>query len=235
MQNIVIVLTGTIVVNATDSQHNDSTKRRREYLKCIHFYTKFSKVYFLENSSYDLDSDDDFRNIPNLTIRKFSPSLFPEKGKGYQEFEMIDRWIESEPDVIENFVKITGRYLYQNFHKLWEECRDNQNRKMIIQQYLFVEAGVALFFVNVDFYKNTFIELYKESDIKKDISIDYCIYKKLKSVPKKEFRRFFNDTRCIGIEGGSGNQMKSRINDSINYVIRKINYVFDKHYIWISF
>jgi hypothetical protein len=234
--NIVIVLTGTIVPNVTiSSQHNNSEKRRKEYLECIRFYTQFSKVYFLENSSYPLENDEDFQNIPNLLVRKFSPSSFPERGKGFQEFEMIDTWLKNEVDPIENFIKVTGRYLYPDFPKIWLECQENTDKKMIINQYLFVEAGVGLFFITTDFYRENFFDLYQSSDDRKGISIDFCVYEKLKSVPKKYFKGFRNDTRCIGIEGGSGRQMRNSLTDTLNCLIRKVNYIFDKHYIWLSF
>ena len=156
--SIVIVLTGTIVPNVTiNSRHNNAEKRRKEYLECICFYTKFSKVYFLENSSYPLDDDDEFKNIPNLIIRKFPPSSFPEKGKGFQEFEMLDGWLKSETDPIDYFIKVTGRYLYPKFHKIWAECQQNMNKQIIINQYLFAQAGVELFFTTVNFYNQNFI------------------------------------------------------------------------------
>ncbi|MCY7333409.1 MAG: hypothetical protein LH649_12305 [Pseudanabaena sp. CAN_BIN31] len=229
-------MTGTIVPNVTiGSNHNNSEKRRKEYLECIRFYTQFSKVYFLENSSYLLEDDNDFKDIPNLVIRKFQPSSFQNRGKGFQEFEMIDNWIKNEVDPIESFVKVTGRYIYPNFESLWTECLKNKEEKMIIQQYLFVEAGVALFFINTEFYQKHFLGLYHNSDDSKGISIDLCVYEKLKNIPKKYFKRFRGDTRCFGIEGGSGLQMQNRLSDRLNYLIRQVNYIFDKHYIWISF
>ena len=234
--SIVIVLTGTIVPNVTiNSRHNNAEKRRKEYLECICFYTKFSKVYFLENSSYPLDDDDEFKNIPNLIIRKFPPSSFPEKGKGFQEFEMLDGWLKSETDPIDYFIKVTGRYLYPKFHKIWAECQQNMNKQIIINQYLFAQAGVELFFTTVNFYNQNFIDLYQESDDRRGVNIDMCVYQKLQYLPKKNFARFCSDTRCIGIAGDSAKQMQSKIGDTLNYLIRKFNYIFDKHYIWLSF
>jgi len=236
LQKIVIVLTGTIVPNVIiNSKHNDAYKRRNEYLDCIRFYTQFSKVYFLENSSYSLEEDSEFKDIPNLVIRKFLPSLFPERGKGFQEFEMLDKWIETEKDLVEKFVKITGRYLYPNFNSIWKECHQNTGRKILINQYLLAQAGVELFFTDTNFYRENFLGLYHYSDDMKGVNIDMCVYKKLNSLSKDKFARFYNNTKCIGIAGDSAKKMQNLFVDSLNSIIRKLNYIFDKQYIWISF
>jgi hypothetical protein len=109
------------------------------------------------------------------------------------------------------------------------------DKQIIINQYLFAQAGVELFFTTVNFYKQNFIELYQESDDRRGVNIDMCVYQKLKYLPKKNFARFYSDTRCVGIAGDSAKQMQSQIGDTLNYLIRKFNYIFDKHYIWLSF
>ena len=112
---IPIVLTGTIIPNTNiRMKHLDAEKRRKEYLNCINYYRNFAPVYFLENSSYPVEEDLEFTSIPNVEIRKFPVSSFPEKGRGFQEFEMIDSFIKNEKNIPNKFLKITGRYFYTN-------------------------------------------------------------------------------------------------------------------------
>jgi hypothetical protein len=109
--NLSIVLTGTIIPNTTlHTQYVDPEARRQDYLNAIHFYRNFAPVYFLENSSYDLKGDRAFQAIPKVTVHQFNASS-PARGKGFQEFEMLDQWIAIEPNLPKRWVKITGRYL----------------------------------------------------------------------------------------------------------------------------
>lgn len=235
-RNISIVLTGTIIPNVKiNSLYNDSQKRKEEYLKCIKYYTQFSKVYFLENSIYPIENDPDFQNVPNLTIRKFPSSSHPERGKGFQEFKMLDDWILHETDNVENFIKITGRYFYPCFADIWQECQTKIASEMIINQYVMSQAGVELFFTTRNFYKNVLLNLYLDSDDRKGINIDMCVYKKLKSVNQDLFQRFYSNTTCIGFSGTDGKVMDNKIRDLMNNAIRKVNYLLDKRYIWLSF
>jgi len=235
-RNISIVLTGTIVPNVKiNSLYNDPNKRKEEYLKCIKYYTQFSTVYFLENSVYSLEEDLDFQNIPNLIIRKFLPSSNPERGKGFQEFKMLDDWVINEKDNVENFIKITGRYFYPNFADIWQECQEKTKPKILINQYITAQAGVELFFTTRSFYKDVLLNLYLDSDDRKGVNIDICVYRKLKSLAQNSFERFYSNTRCIGFSGTKGKAMNNRIVDNFNIFMRKVNYFFDKRYIWLSF
>ena len=238
-RNISIVLTGTIVPNVKiNSLYNDPNKRKEEYLKCIKYYTQFSTVYFLENSVYPLEQDIDFQTISNLIIRKFPPSSNPERGKGFQEFKMLDDWVINETDDVEHFIKITGRYFYPNFADIWQECQQKTKPKIIISQHLMVEARVELFFTNRSFYKDNFLNLYLYCDERTGINVDTMdvwVYRKLKSLPKDFFEGFYSDTKRIGFAGTSGKPLNNHRLDNINYFIKRINYVFDKRYIWLSF
>jgi len=234
-RNISIVLTGTIIPNVKiNSVYNEPNKRKEEYLKCIRYYTQFSTVYFLENSVYPLQEDIDFQNIPNLIIRKFPPSSNPERGKGFQEFKMLDDWVTNETDNVENFIKITGRYFYPNFADIWQECQEKTQPKILINQYIMTHAGVELFFTSKSFYKDAFSNLYLDCDERKDVIIETCVYKRLESLSKDEVQRFYSQTKCLGFSGTTAKPLSKKL-DSLNYFIRKVNYFFDKRYIWLSF
>ena len=96
MVNCAIVLTGTIVPNSNFTTYTNPQVRRAEYLAAIHYYSGFAPVYFLENSAYDLASDPEFISSEDVAIRKFPVSKFAERGKGFQEFEMLDAWLNQK-------------------------------------------------------------------------------------------------------------------------------------------
>ena len=234
---IPIVLTGTIIPN-TDVrlQHINPEQRRKEYLDCINYYRNFAPVYFLENSSYPVEEDPAFTSIPNVTIRKFPLSFFPEKGRGFQEFEMIDAWVKSEPHIPRRWLKVTGRYLYQNIQDILDECDQNRSKNLIINQYLSSNrAVVALFFTDTEYYLKNFVGMYSMCDDSKDLIIERVLNFKLRFLSKADFKRFKAYPKAKGIYGGSATEMSNYWIDKINASVLGVNYIFDKHYIWLSF
>jgi hypothetical protein len=233
---IAIVLTGTINPNTNlVNNHLDPEIRRKEYLKTIHFYRQFGKVYFLENSTYPLDRDAGFQNIPNVSIRKFPVSTFSDRGKGFQEFEMLDAWVESESNLPARWIKVTGRYIYEDFQKILTECY-NSDRSIIINQYLFAKwADVALFYTTTDFYKDRIVGIYQQCDDKNNSFIERVMNINLSKVSKTSFSRFKTYLKCTGIAGSTGKAIGNTWQHAINSSIVRLNYLLDKRYIWISF
>lgn len=229
-----IVLTGTIIPNTTlQVQHQNVEARREEYLRALHFYKDFAPTFFLENSSYSLLDDSKFTSIPNVKICQFQAET-AEKGKGFQEFQMLDRWVLGSASP-QRWVKVTGRYLYVEFEKIWKECMDAQRTALLINQYLFSYADTALFCVDSDFYKRYMVGLYSRCDDRRGLPIEKVLSNRLKTVHKSEFRRFLSHLHCTGIAGHTGKPIQNQRIDQINAAIRDINYKFDRHYIWLSF
>ncbi len=236
LHNLGIVLTGTIIPNTTlHTQHLDPEARRQEYLSAIHFYRNFAPVYFLENSAYDLKGDRAFKDIPNVKIHQFKASC-PNRGKGFQEFEMLDQWIKLEPNLPERWIKITGRYIYPNFKEILNECIRNQDIPLMINQYLFANhSDTALFCIETNCYRNNLCELYQLCDDSQGLLIEKVLNAKLKQLSKKDFRRFLSHLHCEGIAGHTGKAIRNQWVDSLNSRIRDINYWVDRRYIWLSF
>jgi hypothetical protein len=235
-KDIAIVLTGTITPNTNlVSNYLDPQARRNEYLAAIHFYRQFGKVYFLENSTYPIDDDADFQNIPNVLIRKFPVSNFFDRGKGFQEFEMIDAWITSEENIPVKWIKVTGRYIYQDFQQIIDECRKN-TQSITINQYLFAKwADVALFCTTTTFYQNHLIGIYQHCDDSKGLCMEKVMNTNLRKLPKASFLRFKIYLKCTGIAGSTGKVISNIWLDAINSTVMYLNYLLDKRYIWISF
>jgi hypothetical protein len=234
--NIGIVLTGTIIPNTTlHTEYFDPEARRREYLKAIRFYRNFAPVYFLENSSYNLQEDSAFKNIQNVTVRHFKSSS-PSKGKGFQEFEMLDQWINLEPNLPKRWIKVTGRYIYPEFEKILNECIQNQDISLIINQYLFANhSDTALFCIKTDYYRNNILGLYRYCDDSQGFLIEKVINAKLKQLSNQDFKRFSSHLDCVGVAGHTGKSIRNEWIDGLNSRIRDINYWVDRRYIWLSF
>ena len=47
-----------------------------------------------------------------------NPSKYYLKGKGFQEFEMFDAYIAQHLNMSKFFIKITGRYIIEDFEKI---------------------------------------------------------------------------------------------------------------------
>jgi hypothetical protein len=234
--NIAIVLTGTITPNTNlFNNHLDPQVRRNEYLAAINFYRQFGEVYFLENSTYSLDRDPDFRDIPNVHIREFSVSNFPDRGKGFQEFEMIDAWINSESNLPDKWIKVTGRYIYQDFQKILKEC-DQNTQSITINQYLFARwADVSLFCTTTSFYKNYLVGIYQQCDDSTGLGIEKVMNANLSKLSKSSFLRFKIYLKRSGIAGSTGKAISNIWLDAINSTVMRLNYLLDKRYMWISF
>ncbi len=234
--NIAIVLTGTITPNTNlVNKYLDPQARRNEYLAAINFYRQFGEVYFLENSTYELDRDPEFRDIPNVNIRKFPVSNFPDRGKGFQEFEMIDAWIDSETNLPDKWIKVTGRYIYEEFGRILKEC-DRNTQSITINQYLFAKwADVALFCTTTSFYKSYLLGIYQQCNDSTGWCMEKVMNANLSKLSKTSFLRFKIYLKCSGIAGSTGKVISNVWLDAINSTVMRLNYFLDKRYMWISF
>jgi hypothetical protein len=232
----VIVLTGTIIPNTTNQlQHRDPLVRKSEYLTAIKFYSQFAPVYFLENSTYSLLEDTDFQHLSNTCIKKIPVSTSPEKGRGFQEFEMIDYWLNTEFAVPAKFLKITGRYIYENIQDILTECHNNSTASLLINQYRlsgFTES--AIFYVTTAYYQQQIAGLYQECDDRSGWFIEKALHQRLQSVNANVCQRFEQSLSCTGIEGFSGQKMRRDWRDRINRNVATISYMLDKKYLWLK-
>lgn len=233
---VVIVLTGTIIPNTVNQlKHCDPMARKSEYLAAIKFYSQFAPVYFLENSTYDVLADYDFQHLLNTFIRKIPVSASPEKGRGFQEFEMIDYWLNNESVVPAKIIKITGRYVYENIQDIMTECHSNLMANLLINQYRlsgFTES--AIFYVTTAYYQQQIAGLYQECDDRTGWFIEKALHQRLQSVDAKICQRFKQSLVCAGIQGFNGQKMRRDWRDRINQNVATISYLLDKKYLWLK-
>jgi hypothetical protein len=236
LNTVAIVLTGTIIPNTSNQlQHRDPSVRKSEYLAAIKFYSQFAPVYFLENSTYSLLEDTDFHHLSNTFIKKIPVSASPEKGRGFQEFEMIDYWLNNEPAAPAKILKITGRYIYENIQDILTECYSNLTANLLINQYRlsgFTES--AIFCITTAYYQQQISGLYRECDDRTGWFIEKALHKRLQSVDAGTCQRFKHSLVCTGIEGFSGQKMRRDWRDRINRNVATISYMLDKKYLWLK-
>jgi hypothetical protein len=234
--DLAIVLTGTIIPNAPFTAHNDPRIRRQEYLTAINFYHRFAPVYFLENSTYPLEDDKEFNQFSNVMLRQRPVSASPERGKGYQEFEMVDGWLLNEPQPPRRWVKITGRYLYSNITTLLSDCRSEQSIGIIIDQCpQSRKARGYLFCVETGFYHNYLAGAYHDCDDFSGRWIEYVLYHRLSRAPASRVRLFAEEPRLSAISGSTGGNLETPpVKFAIKKILRRINYFLDRRRLWYT-
>lgn len=230
--DIGIVLTGTIVPNSTFVVHSDIDKRRLEYLEAIKFYKKFAPVYFLENSSYPLLSDPDFNDIKGVFLRKFPVSQYYNRGKGYQEFEMIKRWLETDSDIPRRFIKITGRYRILNFKNIFHECQCLPPSRFLIDRFLkSSKALTQLFYGDTDYYHNALSDFYLDCNDDNRNWAEFVFYQKMLAA-KTDATIFRCEPLFKGMSGSTGADLyDGAIKHLIKSILRKLNRCLTKQYI----
>lgn len=237
MHKISFVLTGTIVPNSTFVVHDNVEKRREEYLRAIRFYSQIGTVYFLENSSYDLLNDRDFTKMKNVNIRKFPKSDNYNKGKGYQEFEMLDAWVAAEEELPDRWIKITGRYIIENIKSMVEKCTSEVQREFIADAYLKKRVvNTFIFYITTDFYRKYITGIYQECDDSKGLWIEKILFNKMGMFPLEKFSYFNSQPKLSGLSGTTGVAFRSpTYKTKIKTLLRKFNYQINKNYIVIKF
>lgn len=229
-KKLVIVMTATLIPNAIYTVHIDFKQRREAYLKAIDFYHRYAEVYFLENSSYDLLSDAAFHRYENVHIRKFPPSKFHAKGKGFQEFEMLDLWLTTEPSPPPRWLKITGRHLVSDFDKVFAECLNEDEYELIIEQELppCPDVLTNIFYVTSAFYKRRFLGIHLLADDAAGVFIEHVVHRHIQ--PSDKFRLFRHMPLTEGISGSTGEVFGITLKRRLKRLLGKLTYQLNHQY-----
>lgn len=233
---IPIILTGTIIPNAPNTVYADPHVRRQEYLNSIRYYSQFSDVTFLENSPYPIGDDEDFHDLRRTLIHKMPVSRAIDQGKGYQEFEMLDSWLKSSVNPPDRWIKITGRYIYNNFAEIYEDCCRNRKPRMIIDCCArSKKARTYLFCIDTDFYLNRIAGAYQNCCDDNGMWIEDVIFRRLKDASNNEFNLFSVDPDLSAVSGSTGTVFRSNpLRRQAKKVLRRINLLFDKRFLWYT-
>ncbi|MFB0926259.1 MAG: hypothetical protein QMB65_13410 [Vicingaceae bacterium] len=179
-----LIITAKIKPNSVVVAQLDEKQRRLEYLVVLQYYIKNyqSAIYFIENSAYNFEEDSEFSTLfamENVYLIKHTPSNEYTKGKGYQEFEMMDKTIVQIGEYFDEFIKITGRYKVTNFNQL----KNQKNKGFVIDRHKKRKVAITSFFKCLiteydDFVKGAF----KEVDDSKEINIENILYNRLSEI-----------------------------------------------------
>lgn len=235
-RDFAIVMTATIVPNVTGVASVDPKERLNEYASAVRFYLEHAPVIFLENSGYDLAAHPEFQATARLRIRQFPRSKHPERGKGFQEFEMLDAWLASEPDLPTHWFKVTGRYQLRNIDVMLAECRSESRASLVMDQSVRTKATrTYAFWVATAFYRRWLAGVYCKCDDREGAWIERVLYRELKSAPKTEVRSFATQPRLAAISGASGLAFPSGRGQWMSkQLLRTMNRWVDKTYLWYS-
>lgn len=174
------VLTGTIVPNAVPTVHGDVRQRRDEYERAIRHYLDFGPVYFVENSTYAVERDPFFTSTPGLQVLRYPPSCASERGKGYQEFEMLDAFVRDRLRD-DAFIKVTGRYVYRNIEALATYAGRALPRGEIVIDLLWRKkmAVVGLWAVTRSFYVRHLMGANGDMDDRRGEWAEHVLYRRI--------------------------------------------------------
>ena len=226
-----LLITGTIVPNSNFVAHTNVEQRRKEYYDSLLFYSdnfKEDDLFFLENSMYDFEKDTEFQKMlvdRKITLLKFPVSDKFDQGKGYQEFEMLDKAIVKLHAEYNSFIKITGRYKVMNLKQLTDFVGEGLvadfHKKLMVTQ-------TNVFYVSGSFYNSYLKDLYLQVDDSKGVYIEKIVYDKIQSEKLEQKVRLFSmNPIIVGISGSYGGVLnRNKIKMKIRNVERKLLKVF---------
>lgn len=180
MRDFVICLTATIKPNTIMVDRSDVQLRLDDYKKCIDFYLKETRcpIIFAENSDFDLADDLDFHRFlenPRFSVQRFKAHPDTTKGKGFQEFFMLDQVVENLPETA-MLVKVTGRYTVRNISKLLSGI----DAPLTIDLHRKMQVAITGFFaVSVLVYRKYLTGTFTEANDSEGRFIEHVVYDKI--------------------------------------------------------
>lgn len=226
-----LLITGTVVPNSNYVVHSNAEKRLQEYYDSLAYYSSLfpgDPIYFLENSSYDFSRNEDFKKLfagSGIVLIKLPVSDKYQEGKGFQEFEMLDRAVDLLKNRHHLFIKITGRYFVRNI----KQIAKYKTEEIMIDQHRRKRVAITNFFCSTfNFYDKHLKGAYLEANDGKGIMIEQVIYKKLKlQEENRDIKLFPVNVKIEGISGSYGVSIKrNRLKMRIRNVERKLLRLF---------
>ncbi len=204
-----IVITGTIIPNSNFVVVSNPEVRLKEYSASLLFYAQKCNmpIFFAENSGYDIHRDAGFSKLlkeNGIVLMKFPLSTEYEKGKGYQEFEMLDKVVDHLEREYDFFIKITGRQCIQNIKKI---C-DLQFNQLVIDRYRDLKVALSnVFCCDVSFYQKVLKGIFALADDSKGLFIEHVIYLQLEKY-NKYVSLFPFSPQIKGVSGSFGRDLQ---------------------------
>lgn len=210
MNQTCIIITATINPSGPFVAQTDPKTRLAEYEEALAFYTELPyDIYFVENSGFDFEQSPYFAELQKsdrVTFWSIGASGHSGRGKGYQEFEMLDQAVDKLNAAYRSFVKISGRYVVRNAKQLIAEgvrgIRIDRHRKNKV-------AITGFFHSTLDFYKIYLRNLYLLVDDPNGLYIEHVLYRQLAALQHRKWVELFRQNPDYhGVSGSHGNTMR---------------------------
>ena len=209
MKKRCLIITATINPNSNFVSQANPKDRRIEYLEVLKYYhSVFSDdIYFVENSDYNISDDKDFQLLfktENVFYINQTKSIEVNKGKGYQEFKMLDDVVAELVNKYDEFLKVSGRYLTTNFSQLISQ----KNNGIIIDRHQKKQVAITSFFrCTIDFYQKNIKGCYQKVNDDKRVFIEHILYQELKNTSKNKIDLFITTPYYKGVSGSYGGSL----------------------------
>lgn len=229
-----IVLTAAINVGSGTTGVEDAGIRRAQYLTALRFYARYCPVYFLEHSEYNVLADAEFAAVQNAFLRSIAPTPVIDKGKGYREFHALDAWYDSEQNPPARFLKITGRYLFDNIADLVAEARRADADMALFDRYKPGRfALTSIFCVSWVDYGRYLRGLYRQADDARGRWIEHVVYEMIQACDMRAVL-FRSEPDCRGISGSSNTEMRvSRLKYFLKCAARRVNRLLSDQFMFL--
>ena len=172
-----LLLTATVVPQVSMVQRSDPNDRLEDYLSALEYYAECTDlpILVLENSGYPIEMECRYQALASqrdIEILHFNPEPDVSRGKGFQEFAMIDKAINILGGRINRFIKITGRYQAANFKML-----TSGQKPLCIDLHRLLGVAITSFFIcDTSFYKQHIKGLYKKAFDEEGVFIEHVLY-----------------------------------------------------------
>ena len=220
--DVAIVLTGTIIPQTRYVKYTNWQKRREEYLAAIRYYRQFGSVFFVENSDYDLANDADFQQLEDVHYMQIEPDTNREHTIGYQEFHMLDAWVQGVSESPRAFIKVSGRYILDNFAQIYEECCYTEHDILINLQGFQHWAITYVFYSTVKAYRQHILGKYRYCNVYVDI--EEILYQYFRDHFKANYCIFYHLPELSVVSAGQGTLLKSHSSWLKRHIIHPLNY-----------
>ncbi len=204
-----LIITATIQPNSVMVAQNDVQVRKEEYLKALQFYIQHyqSPIYFIENSNFNFKEDADFQAIfgtRKVNLIQYPSSTEFEKGKGYQEFEILDQTIQKLTNEFDEFIKVSGRYIVTNF----DEFKAQKNNGIVMDRHKKRKVAITSFFsCRFKEYHDYIAGSYKDVNDAAGIFIEHVVYQRLKNINPTKIDLLVKNPVYEGVSGSYGGSL----------------------------
>ena len=205
ISNVNILMTASICTHGMKGAFFSDKEREQMYLDAILYYCKLFEndkmqpnIIFAENSDWDLTYIKNQVNYQNIEYISLSSSQFDiSKGKGYNEFLLIDKTLEKSKFLKDGigFFKVTGRYPIINIRTfiqkiketdlIYCDFKDHKIYDCLGLKWSGHSCETRIFYINRLFYNDNLKDQYKKCNDYTGYFAENLMYDSVRSLNRK--------------------------------------------------